>query len=298
VTRLAVMAVVGVCLAAGVDTAHAVRIPLLGHAPEKIFAGPGCELAQDSVSLSLPRDAREIRPFEGFAAGDGTRSGGSRTGDPVSGPDGFNEEGAMGVPDYAAVTGLLFAFAPDKISAVFTVAPSPRWCSGYFTAPDGGPAPASTVSDPQSRPGYHAGWRTAPRSLMLRFVVNRRQLYTRDTEGVLRSRPPARLAISRGHPLQATGLRWRRWGQPSAIGRGTVRHRGKRLAVTVEYYNAELVEPSDPTDVTDGCPVGRVYYRNLAVSVPAWGAKTTYVIGRRCRTMVVNNSAGDLRPPR
>ncbi|HEX6388822.1 MAG TPA: hypothetical protein VFZ89_05240 [Solirubrobacteraceae bacterium] len=287
--RLAVFVVLGGCLVVA-DTVQAVRIPLYGRAAQKSFAGPGCG-TQDSVAVSLPADARAIRPFEGFSDGSGGRSGGWRVGDPVFGPDGFNFEGAIGVPDYATVSAFGVAPVATGFTATFTVAPTARWCAGYFTAPDGSPAPASSVSDPQTRPGYHAGWRTAPHTLMLRFVVNRQNLYTRDTRGVLRSRPPARLAISRRHPLQATGLRWRRWGQPSAIGDGSLRHRGRRLAVRVEFYNAELNDPDD------GCPAGRVYYRNLAVSVPAWRKKTTYAIGNRCRTMVVNNAAGDLRPP-
>jgi hypothetical protein len=268
----------------------AVRIPLLGYAPEMVLSGAGCGTTA-SVAIALPSDASGVRPFEGFANPDGSRSGGYRLGDPVPGPVGFGgEDSPPPAPDYASVTAFGATPSDKKLMARFVVSPSTRWCSGYFTDSTGGPVPASSAGDATVQPGYHPGWSTAPTGFIVRFVLHRGALYTLDAKGVLRARPPARMAVSRRHRLVATGLRWRNWGQRSAVAHGTLHYRGRKLVVNVEFLNAELQPLS-------GCPNSQVFYKEFAVSVPAWHVKTTYGVAHGCSTSIVNNSAGDLRPP-
>jgi len=283
-----------IAMAAAAGPAGAARIHLLGYSPQLTVAGPGCGTT-GTVAVRMPADARRIRPYPGFRAGDGTFSGGFRVGDPVPGPAGYGGEASALAADYAAITGFATSRTLGGRQGIFTVTPSERWCAGSYTDPNGDPAPASESPDPAAQPDYRPGWATFPTQFMTRYVVDRARLYTIDTKGTLRTRPPRRLAVSRGHDLVATGLRWRRWGRSSAVGRGTLTFAGRRLAVRVEFYNPELIAPPDPIP---GCPRGRVYYHHLAVAVPAWDAKTTYAIGRRCTTSVVNNAAGDLHPPR
>jgi hypothetical protein len=272
---------------AAAASAPAVEIDLFGRLPPTRFHGSGCGV-NDTASLTLPQGAQRVRrdPYYGV-------------GTPIAGPYPFEGEGGGFDGDYAHVTGFAVSrTAAGRQRATFTVTASRRWCEGFMGdlhQPAQEPRPASEVPDASSQQDYHAGWATFPTTPYFRYALVRKALYSVDTRGHVRSQPPASMAVSVHHPLVARELTWRKWGEQSARARGVLAYKGARPAVFLELYNTDL--GGDREGGAAGCPKGRAYYRNLLVSVPAWGERTTFGLGESCRALHVDNSAGDLRPP-
>jgi hypothetical protein len=260
--------------------AQAVRIDLIGYTPDAPVLGT-CETPGTAVAR-LPADAQDVAPHEfnpvgGFLAG----------------PVGFSDMTGF-EPEYATISDFAAHQVEGALDATFTVTGTPRWCSGWTgDHTKEPPRPASEQPDAQSDPTYTPGWATMNRELLVDYVLERSALRSVDPKGRTRSRPPRALAVSRRSPLVARSLDWTRWGSQVAKARGTLRHDGRGYLVRVELYNpimtGELEHP--------GCRADRLYYQNLAVTVPAWEAATTYRLNGRCSRSKVNNSGGDLRPP-
>jgi hypothetical protein len=288
--RIAAGAFVAVLLAVAFPMrGQAVEVHLIGrdlvtgNRADESFAGAGCG-SPGAISVRLPSGSHSIAP-------DALDSVGTY----VPGPWGFIGKDSVGIDHYAQITAFSVQEASQGPLATFYAEAASQWCAGWVGEPsEGAPQPVSEIENPQLRPGYHGGWRTANATPIADYVLTRAHLYSIDPKSHIYASPPTTLAISKHWPLVARRVRWRQWGHQEATGFGTLRFRGQALRVKVQLYNTEL--GGDPEGLPH-CTAGNAYYEDFAVEVPAWHRATTYRLDQRCHRAFVDNGAGDLRPP-